>query len=129
GCYPESVGISIWGTSAMRTHGDDIAEVFALLGVRPRWQRENRRLLGVEPVPLEELGRPRIDVVCRISGFFRDAFPHLIVAIDDAVKLVAGLDEPIVQNFVRRRVLAEEVRLKEAGLQAQEAERRARYRV
>ncbi|HEY7294153.1 MAG TPA: cobaltochelatase subunit CobN, partial [Dehalococcoidia bacterium] len=75
GRYPESVGISIWGTSAMRTHGDDIAEVFALLGVRPRWQPENRRLLSVEVIPLEALGRPRIDVVCRISGFFRDAFP------------------------------------------------------
>src|SRR5690606_17918541 len=68
GHYPESVGLSIWGTSAMRTHGDDLAQCFALLGVRPRWQRENRRLIGVEPIPLAELGRPRIDVVMRISG-------------------------------------------------------------
>ncbi|MEK7214037.1 MAG: cobaltochelatase subunit CobN, partial [Chloroflexota bacterium] len=65
--YPESIGISIWGTSAMRTHGDDVAEVLALLGVRPRWQPESRRLIGVEVIPLMELGRPRIDVVCRIS--------------------------------------------------------------
>src|SRR5262249_25380819 len=71
GDFPESVGLSIWGTSAMRTHGDDVAQVFALLGVRPRWQVENRRLLGVDVVPLEEIARPRIDVVCRISGFFR----------------------------------------------------------
>jgi cobaltochelatase CobN len=129
GGYPESVGISIWGTSAMRTHGDDIAEVFALLGVRPVWQPENRRLLGVEPIPLAELGRPRIDVVCRISGFFRDAFPHLIAAVDEAVALVAGLDEPPEQNFVRRRVLAEEERLQGLGLAEDEAARRARYRV
>src|SRR6185369_17321306 len=69
GRYPERVGISIWGTSAMRTHGDDLAQVFALMGVRPRWQAENRRLLGVEVVPLAELGHPRIGVICRISGF------------------------------------------------------------
>ena len=62
GHYPESVGISIWGTSALRTQGDDIAQIFALMGVRPRWQAENRRLTGIEVIPLQELGRPRIDV-------------------------------------------------------------------
>ncbi len=129
GRYPESVGISIWGTSAMRTHGDDIAEVFALLGVRPRWQPENRRLLGVEVIPLAELGRPRIDVVCRISGFFRDAFPHLIAAIDAAVRTVAALEEPPQQNFVRRHALAERERLAAAGVASDEAERRALYRI
>src|SRR6185295_10736714 len=75
GAYPETIGISIWGTSAMRTHGDDVAEVFALLGVRPRWQSQSRRVAGIDVIPLEELKRPRIDVVVRISGFFRDAFP------------------------------------------------------
>src|SRR5262249_25091919 len=88
GAYPQSVGISIWGTSAMRTHGDDVAEIFALLGVRPVWQGENRRLVGVEVIPLEKLGRPRIDVTVRISGFFRDAFPHLIALLDEAVEKV-----------------------------------------
>ncbi len=129
GRYPESVGISIWGTSAMRTHGDDIAEVFALLGVQPRWQAENRRLLGVDVIPLETLGRPRIDVVCRISGFFRDAFPHLIAAIDEAVRVVAALDEPSEQNFVLAHVLAERERLAATGLEAGAAARRARYRI
>ncbi|HLZ72419.1 MAG TPA: cobaltochelatase subunit CobN [Dehalococcoidia bacterium] len=129
GRYPESVGISIWGTSAMRTHGDDIAEVFALLGVQPRWQPENRRLLGIDVIPLEALGRPRIDVVCRISGFFRDAFPHLIAAIDEAVRAVAALDEPPDQNFVRRHALAERGRLAATGLDEAEAERRSLYRI
>jgi cobaltochelatase CobN len=129
GRYPESVGISIWGTSAMRTHGDDIGEVFALLGVRPKWQAENRRLIGVEAIPIEELRRPRIDVVCRISGFFRDAFPHLIKLLDDAVQLVAGLDEPADVNFVRARALAEESRLGSAGVAADQARRRSRYRI
>ena len=84
GEYPESVGISVWGTSAMRTHGDDIAQILALIGVRPTWQEESRRVSGLEVIPLEELGRPRIDVTVRISGFFRDAFQNLIVMMDDA---------------------------------------------
>src|SRR5947209_1225183 len=107
GEYPESVGISAWGTSAMRTHGDDVAEVLALLGVRPVWQKENRRVTGVEVVPLEALGRPRIDVTVRISGFFRDAFPHLIQLLDDAVRAVALRDEPPERNFVRKHYLAD----------------------
>ena len=107
GGYPETVGISVWGTSAMRTHGDDVAEVLALLGVRPVWQKENRRVIGVEVIPLEELGRPRIDVTVRISGFFRDAFPHLIKLLDDAVQAVACCDEPPEQNFVRKHYLAD----------------------
>ncbi|MHB8577573.1 MAG: cobaltochelatase subunit CobN, partial [Dehalococcoidia bacterium] len=125
----ETVGLSIWGTSAMRTHGDDIAEVFALLGVRPRWQAENHRLVGVEVVPLDELGRPRIDVVCRISGFFRDAFPGIIAALDEAVRTVTALDESEEQNFVRKHVLAQRRTIVEQGGTADEAVRRAGYRV
>ncbi|MGY1812997.1 cobaltochelatase subunit CobN [Blastococcus sp. SYSU D00820] len=107
GSYPASVGLSVWGTSAMRTSGDDVAEVLALLGVRPVWDDASRRVTGLEPVPLEELGRPRIDVTVRISGFFRDAFPHVVTMLDDAVTLVAGLDEPAGQNFVRAHVEAD----------------------
>jgi cobaltochelatase CobN len=113
----------------MRTHGDDIAEVFALLGVRPRWQEENHRLAGIEVIPLAELGRPRIDVVCRISGFFRDAFPAAIAAIDEAVRTLAALDEPLEQNFVRKHYLAQRGALREEGVAAGEADRRALYRV
>ena len=101
GSYPTSVGLSVWGTSAMRTSGDDIAEVLALLGVRPVWDEASRRVAQLDVVSLEELGRPRIDVTVRISGFFRDAFPHVVAMLDDAVRLVADLDEPDDQNFVR----------------------------
>ena len=101
GTYPPSVGLSVWGTSAMRTSGDDIGEVLALLGVVPVWDAASRRVTGMEPIPLAELGRPRIDVTVRISGFFRDAFPHVLAMLDDAVRLVADLDEPPEQNFVR----------------------------
>ncbi|WP_431968590.1 cobaltochelatase subunit CobN [Nocardia sp. bgisy134] len=101
GEYPRSVGLSVWGTSAMRTSGDDIAEVFALLGVRPVWDEASRRVTTLEVIPLSELGRPRIDVTVRISGFFRDAFPHVLALLDDAVRLVADLDEPAESNYVR----------------------------
>ena len=101
GSWPRSVGLSVWGTSAMRTSGDDIAEVLALLGVRPVWDDASRRVVDLEPISLAELGRPRIDVTVRISGFFRDAFPHVVTMLDDAVGLVAVLDEPADQNYVR----------------------------
>ncbi|MBB3083457.1 cobaltochelatase subunit CobN [Geodermatophilus sabuli] len=107
GSWPRSVGLSVWGTSAMRTSGDDVGEVLALLGVRPVWDDASRRVTGLEPVPLAELGRPRIDVTVRISGFFRDAFPHVVTMLDDAVTLVAGLDESPDDNFVRAHVDAD----------------------
>ncbi|MFD7734920.1 cobaltochelatase subunit CobN [Kitasatospora phosalacinea] len=121
GQFPPSVGLSLWGTSAMRTAGDDIAEAFALLGVRPVWDDASRRVTGLEAVPVEELGRPRIDVTLRISGFFRDAFPHVVALLDDAVRLAARQEEPESENFVRAHVQAD---LAEHG-----DERRATVRV
>lgn len=129
GTYPESVGISIWGTSAMRTSGDDVAEILALLGVRPVWQVESRRVTAVEVISLAELGRPRIDVTTRISGFFRDAFPHLIELLDDAVQQVLTLDEPLDQNFVRKHFLADLAELQRQDMPIEEAEERASYRI
>jgi cobaltochelatase CobN len=113
GRYPETVGIVVWGTAAMRTQGDDIAEILALLGVRPVWNEESRRVTGIEVIPPEELGRPRIDVTVRISGFFRDAFPNLITLVDDAITTVAALDESHDQNFVKKH--ADEERQTGAG--------------
>ncbi|MFD0419123.1 cobaltochelatase subunit CobN [Streptomyces sp. NPDC127108] len=104
GAYPKSVGLTVWGTSAMRTQGDDIAEILALLGCRPVWDDASRRVTGFEIVPVAELGRPRIDVTVRISGFFRDAFPHVVGLIDDAVRAVAELDEDAADNYVRAHV-------------------------
>lgn len=121
GELPTSVGLSMWGTSAMRTSGDDIGEVLALLGVTPVWDEQSRRVVGLEPIPLDELGRPRVDVTVRISGFFRDAFPHVIALIDDAVALVAGLDEAPEDNHVRAHAVAD---LAEHG-----DERRSRTRI
>ena len=122
GEWPTSVGLSLWGTSAMRTAGDDVAEALALLGVRPLWDEASRRVNGLEPIPLAELGRPRVDVTLRISGFFRDAFPHVIGLLDDAVRLVAGLaDESAEDNYVRAH--------SQADLAAHGDERRATTRI
>ncbi|HWG93203.1 MAG TPA: cobaltochelatase subunit CobN, partial [Mycobacteriales bacterium] len=107
GEYPASVGLVVWGTSAMRTAGDDVAEALWLLGVRPVWDAASRRVTGLEVVPLEELGRPRIDVTLRISGFFRDAFPHVVAMLDDAVRLVASLDERDEDNLLKAHVDAD----------------------
>jgi cobaltochelatase CobN len=107
GTYPRSVGLSAWGTSAMRTSGDDVAEVLALLGVRPTWDEASRRVAGLEVIGPDELGRPRIDVTVRISGFFRDAFPHVVAMLDDAVGMVADLDEPDDLNYVRAHAQAD----------------------
>jgi cobaltochelatase CobN len=127
GRHPEMIGIGAWGTSQMRTQGDDIAQVLALLGVEPVWDPRSRRLQGVRVVPLETLGRPRIDVTLRISGFFRDAFPHLIDLVDEAIERVVALDEPLEQNFPRKHYLAELEANGDAGID--EAEARARYRI
>ncbi|WP_184676096.1 cobaltochelatase subunit CobN [Saccharothrix violaceirubra] len=121
GEWPASVGLSVWGTSAMRTSGDDVAEVLALLGVRPTWDEQSRRVTGLEVVDPDELGRPRVDVTVRISGFFRDAFPHVVALLDDAVRLVAALDEPDGSNFVRAHA--------QADLAAHGDERRATLRI
>ncbi len=101
GTAPSTVGLVLWGTAAMRTGGDDAAQALALLGVRPTWDDDSRRVTGLEVVPADELGRPRVDVTLRISGFFRDAFPHLVALLDDAVRLAASLDEPPEVNPVR----------------------------
>ncbi|MCX4446238.1 cobaltochelatase subunit CobN [Streptomyces sp. NBC_01789] len=121
GDWPVSVGLSLWGTSAMRTAGDDVAEAFALLGIRPVWDDASRRVTGLEAIPAKELGRPRIDVTLRISGFFRDAFPHTIGLLDDAVRLAASLDEPAELNHVRAHT--------QADLAAHGDERRATTRI
>jgi cobaltochelatase CobN len=128
GKLPRMVGLVAWGTAAMRTQGDDVAEILALLGVRPTWHVESHRVTGIEVVALAELGRPRIDVTVRISGFFRDAFPHLVRLLDDAVATVAALDEADEDNLVAAHARADAERLA-AELGGEGAWRRATTRV
>jgi cobaltochelatase CobN len=128
GELPRMVGLVAWGTAAMRTQGDDVAEILALLGVRPTWHPESKRVTGIEIVPLAELGRPRVDVTVRISGFFRDAFPHLVRLLDDAVAAVAALEESDEDNYIAAHARADAERLA-AEIGADPAWRRATTRI
>ncbi|MDI6837622.1 MAG: cobaltochelatase subunit CobN, partial [Rhizobiaceae bacterium] len=129
GEWPTSFGLTAWGTSNMRTGGDDIAQALALLGVKPLWDTASRRVTGFEIVPQAVLGRPRVDVTLRISGFFRDAFPEQIALFDRAVRAVGALDEDAADNPVAARMREEVARLREAGMDEDAAARRAGYRV
>ncbi|MEZ5791071.1 MAG: cobaltochelatase subunit CobN [Nitratireductor sp.] len=129
GEWPTSFGLSVWGTSNMRTGGDDIAQAMALIGVKPVWEHGSRRVTGYEVATLAELGRPRVDVTLRISGFFRDAFPAQIELFDKAIRAVGALDEDATDNPVGKRMREETSRLAADGLDLEEATRRAGYRI
>ncbi|MHC8507787.1 MAG: cobaltochelatase subunit CobN [Rhodospirillales bacterium] len=130
GEWPRAVGLSAWGTSNMRTGGDDIAQALALIGARPLWDTASRRVTGFEVLPQSVLGRPRVDVTLRISGFFRDAFPALIDLFDSAVRAVAALTvEDETANPAAARVAADRRALEAEGVDSAEAELRAGFRV
>jgi len=130
GAFPKALVLSAWGTANMRTGGDDIAQALAFLGVRPVWEMGGSgRVTSFEILPLGVLGRPRVDVTLRISGFFRDAFPAQIDLFDSAVRAVAALDEPVHDNPVAARYAQEKAALIAEGAEDSQAARRAGYRV
>ncbi|THV25338.1 cobaltochelatase subunit CobN [Peteryoungia ipomoeae] len=129
GEWPKSFGLTAWGTSNMRTGGDDIAQALALIGVKPLWDMASRRVTGFEVIPMAILGRPRVDVTLRISGFFRDAFPEQIALFDKAVRAIASLDEDEDDNPIAARMRADIETLLSEGLDDKQAARRAGYRV
>ena len=98
GQHLKNAGLSAWGTSNMRTGGDDIAQALALIGAKPVWDSASWRVTGYEIIPMAKLARPRVDVTLRISGFFRDAFPTQIELLDKAMRAVAALDETVADN-------------------------------
>ncbi|MEC4817766.1 MAG: cobaltochelatase subunit CobN, partial [Scytonema sp. PMC 1069.18] len=129
GEYPQTLGLSVWGTSTMRTGGDDIAEALALLGVKPVWDGVSRRVVDFEILSPSILGRPRVDVTLRISGFFRDAFPNLIDLFDNVVTAVADLDEPEETNPLAAKVKTEKEFWQTQGLTSEQAKTRSLYRI
>ena len=129
GEYPKTLALSVWGTSTMRTGGDDIAQALALLGVQPVWDGASRRVVDFEILPISVLQRPRVDVTLRISGFFRDAFPNLIELFDTCVAAVAALDESEEYNPLALCVTSETEQWLQEGLSLEAAEARSRYRI
>ncbi|MGR3756094.1 MAG: cobaltochelatase subunit CobN [Tranquillimonas sp.] len=107
GDWPSALLLTAWGTANMRTGGDDIAQGLALMGVKPVWDAASRRVTGFEIIPHTALGRPRVDVTFRVSGFFRDAFPQQIALLDSAARAVMALDEPDDVNPAAARARAE----------------------
>ncbi|MFB6083283.1 MAG: cobaltochelatase subunit CobN [Halorientalis sp.] len=128
GEYPGEIGVVAWGTPTVRTRGETIAQVLALMGVEPQWT-DAGRVDGVEPIPLEELDRPRIDVTTRVSGLFRDAFPAAAGVIHDAVDAVVDLDEPHDMNYVKKHVEEEAAELEAGGVDPDDARDAAKHRV
>ena len=129
GCYPREVGFVIWATDTMKTNGDDVAYILWLMGVRPVWSKSGGQVIGLEVIPISELGRPRIDVTVRITGLFRDTFPNLIDLIDDAVKLVAELDESEEENYLAANLRKDMIDAMAEGLTVDEARRRNSVRI
>jgi cobaltochelatase CobN len=107
GDWPRRVVLDVWGSATMRTGGDDLAQAFALLGVRPRWDTGSSRVAGFDILPLAILNRPRVDVTLRISGLFRDVFPSQIALFDNVVREVAALDEAPEDNPLAASVRSE----------------------
>ncbi len=129
GEWPRSIALSAWSTSNMRTGGDDIAQVLALIGAEPQWEPGTGRVTGFRVMPLSVLGRPRIDVTLKISGMFRDAFPDQIDLIDSAVRAIAALDEDAEANPIAAAARTTRERLAASGLDDKLAMRLAGSRI
>ncbi len=129
GIWLASIALSVWGTANMRTGGDDIAQAMALVGAKPKWDPGSLRVSGYEIIPLAKLGRPRVDVTLRISGFFRDAFPQLIVLFDRAVRAIGALDEPADQNPIAATMRTDALALMAQGQSEHEAALSAGHRI
>ncbi|MEK0427552.1 MAG: hypothetical protein RL001_79, partial [Pseudomonadota bacterium] len=105
GSFPESIAMVLWGTDNLKSEGGPIAQALALMGARPRFDNYGR-LAGASLVPLEELGRPRVDVLITLSGIFRDLLPLQIRMLAEAALMAASADEPEEHNFIRKHALA-----------------------
>jgi len=105
GTLPESIALVLWGTDNLKTEGAPIAQALALMGTRPRFDGYGR-LIGAELIPLDALGRPRIDVMISLSGIFRDLLPLQIKLLAEASYLCALADEPLDRNFIRKHALS-----------------------
>jgi magnesium chelatase subunit H len=102
--FPESVALVLWGTDNLKTEGAPIAQALSLMGARPRFDAYGR-IAGATLIPLDELGRPRIDVMVTLSGIFRDLLPLQIKLLAEAAFLAASADEPLDRNYIRKHAL------------------------
>ena len=126
--YPETTGIVLWGFETTKTGGETIGQIMSYLGVKVERSMGNWAP-QIVPIPLEELGRPRIDCLINICGFFRDMFPNVIQMLDCAFGMVAELDEPLEMNYVRKHYLNNLKKLKSENLEQKIAQKMAKGRI
>jgi magnesium chelatase subunit H len=112
GEYPETIAVTLWGLDAIKTRGESVAIVLALVGAEPV-KEGTGRIVRFDLVPLEELSRPRIDVLASLSGIFRDSFANIVDLLDDMFERAASADEPVSMNFIKKHA----VNLKEDGVE------------
>lgn len=129
GQMPEAITMVVYSGETMKTNGDTIAEILALYGIRPCWLKGTDRVIGLERIPLSQLGRPRIDVTLRASGLFRDNFPNLIELLEEAVHLAGAAEEREADNFVRSHMIRDVRKYVAEGIAHTEAVRRASARI
>ncbi len=129
GEYPKTLAISVWGTSTMRTGGDDIAQIMALMGIKPVWDNISRRVVDFEILSPSVLQRPRIDVTVRVSGFFRDSFPNLLSLLYQMMESVSTLCEEKDINPFAHQVAIETQNYEQEGFSSEEAKERALHRI
>jgi cobaltochelatase CobN len=127
--YPDNIGFILWASPTMRSKGDDVAEILWLMGLKPKWQKGSGNVIGLEVIPLNELGRPRLDVTPRISGIFRDAFPNVVELLDKGVQMIAALKEKPSMNYLRAHVLDDMAAYKSDGMSEDDAFRQATLRL
>src|SRR5690606_37128337 len=128
GRFPEKLAFSMWSTETMRHLGMLEAQVLDAMGARPVWD-EGGRVTGVEPIPHAELGRPRIDAVISLTGLYRDQFPNVMERFNEAVVMLAALDEPAQQNFVRANTERIRAQLSQRGVKTEQAREFALTRI
>ncbi len=129
GTYPRTVAVVLWATDTMKTGGDDVAYILRLMGLRPVWAEYGGRVKDLEVIPLSELKRPRVDVVLRISGLFRDTFPNLVELIDRGADRIAALDEEDEDNALAAHLRRDVADAIASGVPADEARRAASVRI
>jgi cobaltochelatase CobN len=128
GCYPETVGVVLWSTETMRTVGQSIAMILRYMGAEPVWDSKGR-FVGITITSLEDLGRPRVDVLVTISGLFRDTFSYSIDLLDSAAREVAALPESTDDNYLRKHYLQDLEEYTESGMSSSDAELLAGARI
>eukprot|EP01041_Mallomonas_annulata_P000983 gene983-1922_t len=104
GAYPETVAVTLWGLDTIKTKGESVAIVLGLVGAKPL-REGTGRVVGFELIPLEELGRPRVDVLGSLSGIFRDSFGNVLDLLDDLFQRASETDEPLDMNCIRKHTL------------------------